>query len=77
MTYRPPMFQVKSLSISHIGYESSALYVRFADGGLFRYDGVPFSLFTGLRLARVMGHYLQIHILANYHGEHVPEEESI
>lgn len=74
MTHIPPMFAVKSASISHIGYESSALYVRYANGGLFRYDGVPFAEFTGLRRARVMGHYLQIHILAHYQGEHVPDE---
>lgn len=71
----PPLLDMKSSSISQIGYADGQLYVRFAKGKLYRYAGVSSEQFAALRTAESVGKHLQTHILAKHEGQLVPEAD--
>ncbi|GAB7015456.1 KTSC domain-containing protein [Methanogenium cariaci] len=62
------MFSVSSSNVAEVGYDkqSSQLYVRFNNGGLYVYDGVPFNEFEYLKNASSVGTYLAQNIKNRY-----------
>jgi len=56
----PEMITVSSSNIESIGYDESneQVYVRFLNGGLYIYKGVPFHEFENLKNASSLGSYL-------------------
>mgnify|MGYP003633840729 CR=1 FL=1 len=56
----PEMINVSSSNIESIGYEeqSELVYVRFLNGSLYIYKGVPLHEFENLRDASSLGSYL-------------------
>ena len=56
------MIPVSSSNLSSVGYENSTLYVRFHNGSLYSYSGVPESIYHGLMSAPSHGSYLASHI---------------
>ena len=57
----PDMIPVSSSNVSEIGYdvENETVYVRFLNGSLYIYKGVPVADFEGLKNATSVGSYLQ------------------
>lgn len=62
------MISVASSNLSAVGYDGSALYVRFINGETYKYPGVPKSLYDGLMSAGSKGHYFRVHIRTTYKG---------
>jgi hypothetical protein len=56
----PDMIPVSSSNVSEIGYdvESQIVYVRYLNGSLYIYKGVPEADFEGLKNASSVGSYL-------------------
>ena len=56
----PEMINVSSSNIESIGYEEQdeTVYVRFLNGSLYIYKGVPLHEFENLRDAPSLGSYL-------------------
>ncbi len=56
----PDMIPVSSSNVSEIGYdvENETVYVRFLNGSLYIYKGVPVADFEGLKNAPSVGSYL-------------------
>ncbi len=56
----PEMIPVSSSNIESIGYDeqNEQVYVRFLNGSLYVYKGVPFHEFENLRYAPSLGSYL-------------------
>jgi hypothetical protein len=56
----PEMIQVSSSNIESIGYDeqNEQVYVRFLNGTLYVYKGVPLHEFENLRDAPSLGSYL-------------------
>jgi hypothetical protein len=56
----PEMIQVSSSNIDSIGYDeqNEQVYVRFLNGSLYVYKGVPMHEFENLRDAPSLGSYL-------------------
>lgn len=71
----PPLFRVKSSSISEIGHADGALFVRFAAGSLYRYPGVSLDTYNAVRNAKSVGRALQLDVLAKHTGTLVPEAD--
>lgn len=59
---------VRSRDLALIGYDhmSSVLEVVFRAGGVYRYQGVPESVYHALMAAPSHGTYFQRHIKARY-----------
>lgn len=60
------MIPVASSHISSIGHEGQTLYVRFRDGSLYAYDGVPEHVYCELMAADSHGKYLARYIKGVY-----------
>lgn len=56
----PEMMNVSSSNVMAIGYDSERqeAFVRFLNGSLYVYYGVPAVAFDGLRAAQSIGSYL-------------------
>ena len=56
----PEMITVSSSNIESIGYDepSQQVYIRFLNGSLYIYKGVPISEFENLRDSPSLGSYL-------------------
>lgn len=54
----PQMTQVSSSNIDSIGYNEQGVYVRFLNGSLYVYKGVPEHEFQNLMEAPSHGSYL-------------------
>lgn len=56
----PEMFPVSSSNVDEVGYDEQeqTVYVRFLNGSLYIYKGVPRHEFDGLRYANSVGSYL-------------------
>lgn len=56
----PDMIPVSSSNVSEIGYDekNQTVYVRFLNGSLYIYKGVPEADFEGLKNAPSVGSYL-------------------
>jgi hypothetical protein len=56
----PQMIPVNSSNVAEVGYDDAnqSVYVRFLDGGLYVYRGVPQFAFDGLLNASSVGSYL-------------------
>lgn len=56
----PEMIPVVSSNVSAVGYDSEAqtVYVKFSDGKMYIYKGVPESEFENLKSASSVGSYL-------------------
>lgn len=60
------MLPVSSSNLSSVGYENGTLYVRFNNGSLYAYSGVPESVYRGLMSASSHGKYLAAHVKGIY-----------
>lgn len=60
------MVTVNSSHLSSVGYENGTLYVRFLDGSLYAYDGVPPHVHRELMAADSHGQYLARHVKGIY-----------
>lgn len=60
------MIPVSSSNLSSVGYENGSLYVRFHNGSLYEYTGVPESVYNSLMAAPSHGHYLAVHVKGVY-----------
>lgn len=67
------MEEVSSSNIKSIGHNeyTQTLCVRFLDGSLYIYTGVPSNKFEGLRNASSVGRFLNQHIKDIYDYEQV------
>lgn len=56
----PELISVESSNVEEIGYdeETQTAYVRYLNGGLYIYKGVPLLEFENLRNAPSIGSYL-------------------
>lgn len=71
----PTMLNVSSSSISQVGYDDGALFVRFVKGKLYRYPGVTPDEYAELRKSESIGRHLQLNIMTKSTGALVPESE--
>ena len=60
------MIPVDSTNLESVGYENNTLYVLFHSGGLYSYDGVPYSLYQSLMSAPSKGKFLSQYIKNSY-----------
>lgn len=60
------MIPVSSSNLASVGYENGTLYVRFLNGSLYAYSGVPESVYRGLLNADSHGHYLAVYVKGTY-----------
>lgn len=68
MTTEMEIKPVRSRDIALIGYDNatSTLEIVFRAGGVYRYQGVPESLYHGLMAASSHGAFFQKHIKGQY-----------
>lgn len=59
---------VASSNLSSVGYDTGTevLEIEFLDGSLYRYTGVPVTVYTGLMQAPSKGSYFFAHIRTTY-----------
>ena len=69
----PPLITVDDPSLRQVAYADGALYVRYNDGRLVRYPGVPVEKYVALEKAPSMLRYLREAILPGIKGEVVEE----
>ena len=71
--YGVEMIVVSSSNVASIGYDdaSQILYVRFLNGSLYIYKGVPIVEFQGLLNASSVGRYLHNNIKYQYPYERI------
>lgn len=64
---------VSSSNIASIGYDadSNTLEIQFKNGGIYRYYGVPQTVYAGLMAASSHGSYLAQNIKDRYRYEKV------
>lgn len=60
------MTPVSSSNLNSVGYENGTLYVRFNNGSLYAYSGVPESIYRGLMSASSHGSYLAQNVKGVY-----------
>jgi hypothetical protein len=63
--------QVDSTSIAAIGHEDDVLEVRFRNGGVYRYHGVPTAVFARLLAAESKGSFFNRRIRDAYRCERI------
>jgi hypothetical protein len=63
--------QVDSESIASVGYEDDVLEVRFRNGGIYRYFGVPEDVHYDLMTAGSKGRFFNREIRDAYRAERV------
>lgn len=61
--------QVDSSVIESVGYEGGVLEVRFRNGGLYRYRGVPRATFVALMGAPSKGRFFNRYVRDAYRAE--------
>jgi hypothetical protein len=54
----PKMIPVSSSNVESVGYEAETVYVRFLNGSLYIYKGVPEFEYENLKNAPSVGSYL-------------------
>lgn len=57
--------------ITHIGYESNTLYIRFINDSLYAYYNVPVQEYQNLMSAALIGDYFSEHIKGVYEYERI------
>ena len=57
---------VKSSNLASVGYENGVLEIKFLSGRVYRYDGVPEDVHSGLMNASSKGRYLWRYIRDRY-----------
>jgi len=69
----PEMIQVSSSNIESVGYDETNLdvYVKFLNGSIYKYIGVPQHEFENLRDAASVGSYLNRYYKNVYSYERV------
>lgn len=60
------MVPVQSSNVAAIGYLKPTLYVRFNNGGEYKYSGVPEALFHDFMAADSKGSFLASHIKGHF-----------
>lgn len=64
--YSVDMIPVESSNISAVGWQNNQLFVRFHNGGEYKYANVPNSVFQAMMSAESKGHYLAVSIKNKY-----------
>ncbi|ADD67492.1 conserved hypothetical protein [Denitrovibrio acetiphilus DSM 12809] len=69
----PEMVPVASSNVAEIGHDANTevLFIRFNDGSLYTYKGVPVFEYEGLLSADSVGSYLHRNIKGNYPYERI------
>ena len=67
----PNMVAVSSSNIREMGHQGSSLWVRFANGQLWCYRGVPKAKAIAMRSAGSVGSYFAREIKPHYQGTKV------
>ena len=57
---------IKSSNVESIGYENSTLEVKFLNGGIYQYYGVPDSIYKTLMSGISVGTYLAKNVYEKY-----------
>jgi len=72
------LISVKSSNIEAVGYNNDdmILTVKFKNGGVFAYEGVPAKAVAELHASESIGKYLHSNIKPNYICRKVEEDES-
>ena len=60
------MISVSSSNLDSVGYEKGTLYVRFKNGSLYSYSGVPEYVYNELMDASSKGHDLATYVKGHY-----------
>lgn len=60
------MVRLRSSNLAAAGHEGTVLEIEFTDGGLYRYLGVPESVFQGLLAAPSAGRFFHKWIKGRY-----------
>ena len=60
------MISVSSSNLDTVGYEKGTLYVRFKNGSLYSYSGVPEYVYNELVNASSKGRYLATYVKGHY-----------
>lgn len=60
------MLEVVSSNIAAIGYENNILVVRFTNGGVYMYNGVPTEMFEQFKNAQSKGQFFRENIRNTY-----------
>lgn len=60
------MISVSSSNLDAVGYEKGTLYVRFKNGSLYSYSGVPEYIYNELMNASSKGSYLATYVKGHY-----------
>jgi len=66
----PELTPVRSTNLAAVGYDAvgSVLYVRFRNGSVYHFAGVPTATYTGLMSAASKGRYFNRNIRDRYSG---------
>lgn len=69
----PEMHDVESSNVRKIGYDESSksLYVMFNNGGLYKYEDVPKSVYDDLNNTESIGSFLSKQIKGRYSYERI------
>lgn len=62
------MTPVKSTSVNEVGYDAATqtLALRFKNGTLYHYPGVPAGVHAGIAASDSVGRYLQANVLGKF-----------
>lgn len=60
------MIPVRSSNLESVGYDGRNLYIRFLNGGLYRYINVPKNVYSELLSAPSKGVYLTRFVKGKY-----------
>lgn len=71
----PAMERVKSSSITEIGHDGSAMFIRYAAGNLYRFPGITTDQFKAARDAKSIGSHVNAFIIPKVKGIPVREQE--
>lgn len=67
----PFLTPVKSSNISGVAHDGQALWVKFQNGGLYRYPTAGADLHQGLLAAESAGQFFHKHVKSTHKGEKV------
>lgn len=68
---------VKSNFIKEIGWENGTMEIKFTNGDVWQYPGVPEDAWQGFRIAESQGKFFHNHIKPKYAGHNVTMAEGL
>lgn len=67
--------EVKSSNVKAVGYATGSLLVRFGSGAIYRYKGVPQSVYDGLMAAESKGKFMSAEVYGRFEYAKITEAE--